>query len=94
MVSEKPAEENNSQNVNLIQIIRKHILADFLLIPTQYGRVQKMMPLLFILVLLPIIFSLFKKYQYALFTTALFVVVWYAYFAPELHLLKLIDIQL
>ncbi|MCC2624947.1 MAG: hypothetical protein K0R14_820 [Burkholderiales bacterium] len=53
-----------------------------------------MMPLLFILVLLPVIFSLLQKYNYALITTAMFVVVWYAYFAPELHLLKLIDIQL
>jgi hypothetical protein len=93
VVLEKPAEENNSQNVNLNPIIRKHCLRIFAGTNTIWEG-TKMMPLLFILVLLPIIFSLFKKYNYALVTTALFVAVWYAYFAPELHLLKLIDIQL
>jgi len=94
VVLEKPAEENSSQNVNLNNYPQAKLCGFFADIDTQYGRVRKMMPLLFILVLLPIIFSLFKKYKSALISTALFVIVWYAYFAPELHLLKLIDIQL
>jgi|GEM_PF-3986911 len=53
-----------------------------------------MMPLLFSLLLPPIVFSFCKKYKCAIIATILFIAAWYAYFAPELHLIKLIDIQL